>query len=521
MQFITTTAGQNLFQTATQPPVLTSFKLGSNFNYVPTASQNDVQGSVVFTGTPSSPIVVENNLVKYIIKLDREVGDFQFGEVGLFFGTTMVAIAAVAPRISKTAGSGGNVGNEIILDCYISTVGTSYAVYAEQGNSEGALDILQFPSIDALPNAQTAASNIAIVPSPSGQGNTLCTAFAGQWTFSNYIEVKSTGVINGTGVGTLTVTNAPDGPSYTGQYILQIISGNERGAVRSVVSIIGNLISLSSAFQQQPEVGDSYRIFAIPAFGAGSGGGGPAPDLNPLLPRDGSRAMTANLNFGTQRGINLQNPIANTDAANKGYVDSAITDAIDNLPPGGGSSNHNTLSNLQGGDSLSSEFYHMTLAEFTFVREFGSTATFEPVLIPSSESYPGIIDLLRNFPNDTITTFNGTVSSGQIVGFYRATRTSRLRTIVASCKVPVGLTPTAFRFFRNGVRMQDASSNPVPDLIFTVGDNVITINLALNEAPIGENDLIEIVVQTPVPDTVLSTVSFSMKGLSNLVSGSL
>lgn len=43
-----------------------------------------------------------------------------------------------------------------------------------------------------------------------------------------------------------------------------------------------------------------------------------------ILLRDGSIAMTANLNFGNNKGVNVGTPTANNDAANKAYVDTQI-----------------------------------------------------------------------------------------------------------------------------------------------------------------------------------------------------
>lgn len=49
--------------------------------------------------------------------------------------------------------------------------------------------------------------------------------------------------------------------------------------------------------------------------------------VNSVLLLDGSKAMTGNLNMGSNKITNLATPTANTDAATKAYVDSAAASA--------------------------------------------------------------------------------------------------------------------------------------------------------------------------------------------------
>ena len=50
-----------------------------------------------------------------------------------------------------------------------------------------------------------------------------------------------------------------------------------------------------------------------------------SPDLSDYLEKDGSVTMTGNLNMGTKKIVNLATPTANTDASTKKYVDDEIT----------------------------------------------------------------------------------------------------------------------------------------------------------------------------------------------------
>src|SRR5882672_10083941 len=124
-----TTAGAMLLQNATGPITLTSFELGSGYNYTPEPTDTMLHGMEVYAGTPSLPLAVNANIVKWSCFLDYPVGPFQFGEIGLYVGTTLFALGSSSELIQKLALTSVDPGNSIVIDVYLSMVGTNYNIW--------------------------------------------------------------------------------------------------------------------------------------------------------------------------------------------------------------------------------------------------------------------------------------------------------------------------------------------------------------------------------------------------------
>src|ERR1700748_1486315 len=125
MQVQLTNAGAALIAANTGPVIVTSFQLGTAFGYIPLPTDTEIRGTLVYTGVPSSPSAVNPNVVRYSSYLDFDIGPFTFGEIGLFVGTTLFALATGDAVVSKLALSDGG-GNSIRIDEFLSVVGTNY-----------------------------------------------------------------------------------------------------------------------------------------------------------------------------------------------------------------------------------------------------------------------------------------------------------------------------------------------------------------------------------------------------------
>lgn len=267
-----TSAGQALLEGNTGPVTVTSFQLGSAFGYIPEPSDTGIHGSLIYTGVPSSPLAVSANLVVYSSYLDYDLGPFEFGEIGLFVGTTLFALATGSALISKIAPNAGTSGNAIRIDEYVSVVGTNYQMWLNLAESNNAFQMAVITSPDLLPQSSQAIPNAYII---SGVVNSQSAFLAytdkvGLWNFDAYqYGSQVSAPITGSDSQSVTIALADFvsemDPQYFGQVILEFTSGALYSTCRYVQSAItsGNFVTLGfdSQIAMQPAVGDTITVF--------------------------------------------------------------------------------------------------------------------------------------------------------------------------------------------------------------------------------------------------------------------
>jgi len=271
MQVVLTTAGQALVESSQGPVAVTSFQLGSAFGYIPQASDTAIHGSLVYTGVPAAPVVVNANVVCYTSYLDATIGPFAFGEIGLFVGSTLFALAAGDSLIQKTAVT-GDPGNLIRIDEYLSVVNTSYSMWVALTTSEATSVVPVLASVDQLPPPNGATPNQYIISGASSAQSSF-QAYTDQnslWNFDAYAFANQA-VIPITSFTSQSVTialgNYQPGfnPEYFGQIVVEFSSGVNYGICRYVQSVVisGSSATLNfrSILLQSPVVGDSITIF--------------------------------------------------------------------------------------------------------------------------------------------------------------------------------------------------------------------------------------------------------------------
>src|SRR6478609_10344629 len=122
-QLIITTAGMAAATVAkpTGPFIeIVSFKIGSAFGYMPTPSDTDINGELLFQGAPLTYKYVGDNTLDIVCRLPADSGPFQFGEVALFLpGDVMFAKAAFADLQIKYSSLGTNVLSTYTFNCLL------------------------------------------------------------------------------------------------------------------------------------------------------------------------------------------------------------------------------------------------------------------------------------------------------------------------------------------------------------------------------------------------------------------
>lgn len=346
MQFVLTTAGQLLIQSNPGvAPALQHFKLGSSFGYTPNSAQTDLMGVELHSGTPSNPVIQASNLVKYTLFLDFSLGNFNFGEVALYApGNVLFAIGTSTTQIPKVKSAVNTDGNSLSIDCYVSTSGTTYSIYAELGNSDININIPALPNIDSLPPAYTAIPNTYQVSSPGQISSVLAFSNNSRWSVTGYdTEIhQSLTVAAGSTASTIKFAEIATNPTTVGELLIQGITGLNAGSIRVIsgYSAGTNAYSVANSFMHQPQVGDVFSIVrrnylsatAInflgglnPGVGAGQTNGLQTIDLNKIFMTDGSRPAINNLNFANYRLTNVGDPIDDKDAVHKLWVANAIS----------------------------------------------------------------------------------------------------------------------------------------------------------------------------------------------------
>lgn len=342
MNFVLTTSGIAALTASPSTPLpLSRFELGDAFNYTPSVGQTAIQGSQVWSGVPSDPVIHANNIIKYTVSLDANVGDFAFGEVGLFLpGGILLAIGSATALIPKVKHATGVEGNSVVVDCYISSVNGNYAIYAQLGNSSNELNLQSNSSVDSLEQAVRAYPNILQIPSPDGVNS--CIAFSNNslWSISGYEEQVYTGVVSSI-TGTSVTSASGVVPNYPGELLIQFTSGASTGIIRRISGFSSpGTYTWSTPVLPLPGINDEFQILKKNALRAQASEilanlapGLTSGHINDLLNyplssfvnKFGTVAMQASFDAGGYTMQNLANPVNSTDAATKSYVDGLVS----------------------------------------------------------------------------------------------------------------------------------------------------------------------------------------------------
>lgn len=174
--------------------------------------------------------------------------------------------------------------------------------------------------------------------------------------------------------------------------------------------------------------------------------------------KNGSMPMAAPLNMAEHRLINLSDPLASLDGVNLRYLNTQLA-ALQALVV----SAHNSLTGLQGGNNLGTQFYHVSQTE----RDFLASLVINGYPI-SSTTGAGLIEIADSAEIDAGTTNAHAISpSGFVSSLTEASvPTNMQNAIMAACRVPLLGTyqtatgPVAAPALNNNFSFDTLSINP-------------------------------------------------------------
>lgn len=181
---------------------ITSFKVGSAVNYSPTISDVALRGTVLYTQAINGYAVLSANEVEYTLILDDSVGDFSFGEVGLFMEDgTLFALSSLTEIQAKKKTNASDAGNIVSFEARL-VITQIAAVITFPINQMPNARLLEVPSVDLLKPPSVADSNAYLTLSKDTAGSSIPAYRAGdfEWSFPSFTKVFS-GVVTGNGVG--------------------------------------------------------------------------------------------------------------------------------------------------------------------------------------------------------------------------------------------------------------------------------------------------------------------------------
>ena len=269
--------GIQLLTETKKPLSIKGYKLGSAYNYSPGPSTQDIKGSSVYSGEVTDYITLNANVVKYQISLDYNVGNFKFGEFGLYVNNKCVAVGVDTKEIEKAKFLSRDIGNAVVIDIYLQMTDGNYIMWADALKPGDQVSVAVVQAVDYLPAISESGPNMYIVaPVNVNQADTLAyTSNTGLWAFDNYQYENSheftvnqctpnSVVIDTRGLENDRLNQLS--PSYAGQTIFEFISGKNVSICRTVASfVIGNGTStfgFNVPLAINAAAGDRIRVYS-------------------------------------------------------------------------------------------------------------------------------------------------------------------------------------------------------------------------------------------------------------------
>lgn len=253
--------------------VIPKFRVGSYVNYQPDPTNDtNIRGTLLYEGSTSNFYIDAVGQIHYTCWMDDTIGDFLFGEIGLFLADgTMFALGSLENLQTKIKTSNITRGNIVSLDIIIAISGADATITAIVQNIAEA-KLLSLGKLSQLLPPMSMPTNAYLIDETEDFGNNIIAYRRNntQWFFPTHGRyVVANGVVNSMTPTTLTsddlnITNADGSPisgnQPRGRYILQFLSGNLAGECRIVDSIVNGKATWAETFVGTGSSGDRFVL---------------------------------------------------------------------------------------------------------------------------------------------------------------------------------------------------------------------------------------------------------------------
>jgi hypothetical protein len=263
MLFQLTTAGRSYFTANALLSVVTRIDFGSGSNYTLASNPTGLQGSVVYSGSTltANPVAVDANTMRVTTIVANSVAQFQFGEVALYNGATLLGVGVATNLITKASVTGGP---DYRFDLFLDTAST-LALVSWQFSSSATRNF--FPRIQTVDLLIPPAfdTNNAYVIYGDGDYNSAYLAYSdtsGRWSLSAKPRVWFSGSLTGISSGGASAAEVT-ATGYNGvaaDLVIQFTSGSQRGICRRLSNITNGTVQWGTTLLSLPAIGDQYVI---------------------------------------------------------------------------------------------------------------------------------------------------------------------------------------------------------------------------------------------------------------------
>ena len=184
-----------------------SFRLGSGFGYVPTRGQTALRGSLLYTSTPATYTVVDADTIDVILAVEVNIGDFSFGEIGLYNDNNILLATCVFDSLQEKVRAVGNqAGNRYRIHARLKLAQAPAVCIVNVTNGLSLLEVPAWQNL-AAPIDQLNQANAVIVheKNVSGQSVLVYRENDTEWVPSGYVKIF-TGNISDVGTTATTST---------------------------------------------------------------------------------------------------------------------------------------------------------------------------------------------------------------------------------------------------------------------------------------------------------------------------